>query len=119
LRARSISGLFVVPWIQEAPISSGTPQSRLVYTLPPMRSRASITRTGHPASLRLRAADKPAIPAPMMSTDLVSGGRAGSDAQAAISPPPTTPVVAAKNSRRDIGDTLVSVSHLTWRDLRF
>jgi hypothetical protein len=55
----------------------------------------------------------------MMSTELVSGGRGGSDAQAAVSPPPTTPVVAAKNSRRDIGDTLVSFSHLTLCDLRF
>jgi hypothetical protein len=48
-----------------APIAVG------VYPAP-TRSRASITRTGHPASLRLRAADKPAIPAPMMSTGLVS-----------------------------------------------
>ena len=69
--------------------------------------------------MRLRAADKPAIPAPTMSTDLVSGGNEGSDAQAPASPPPTTLVVAAKNSRRDIGDTLVSVSHLIGRGLRF
>ncbi|WP_254848586.1 hypothetical protein [Mycobacterium sp. IS-2888] len=44
-------------------------------------------------------------------SDLVSGGDGASDAQAAASVPPTTLVVAAKNSRRDIGDTLVSVSY--------
>ena len=104
-----------MPWIHDAPISSGTPQSRFVYTLPPMRSRASMRRTGHPASVRLRAADRPAMPAPTTSTALVSGGGAGSDAQAAASPPPSRLVVAAKNSRRDIGYTAASVSHVIGR----
>ena len=54
-----------------------------------------------------------------MSTDLVSGGNEGSDAQAPARPPPTTLVVAAKNSRRDIEDTLVSVSHPIGRGPRF
>jgi hypothetical protein len=44
-----------------------------------MRSRASINRTGHPASARLRAAAKPAIPAPTIRTDSVSDGDAGGD----------------------------------------
>lgn len=63
-RRRRALGLSVVPWIHDAAISRRTPQWRLVYTRPPMRSRVSITRTCHPASVRLRAADKPAIPAP-------------------------------------------------------
>ncbi len=66
-----------MPWIHEAPISIGTPQSRVVYTRPPMRSRASITRTGRPASARLRAAARPATPAPTTRTDLSSAGDDG------------------------------------------
>ena len=80
-----------------------------------------MTRTGRPASARLRAADNPASPAPTTRTDVVSagGGSSGvppvaaggcSGAHAAVSPAPTTPVVAARNARRDNQDTGLSVS---------
>ncbi|BDB41042.1 hypothetical protein Mkiyose1665_30160 [Mycobacterium kiyosense] len=45
-----------------------------MYTRPPIRLRASITRTGRPASARLRAAARPAMPAPTIKIDPVSGG---------------------------------------------
>jgi hypothetical protein len=61
-----------------------------------MRLRASINRTGQPAPDTLRAAAKPAIPAPMTRTGLVSGGVGSPDAQPAASPPPSTLAVAVK-----------------------
>src|ERR1700744_3467250 len=76
-----------------------------------MRSRASITRTRNPASTRLRAAERPAIPAPTTRTGGASGCRGSFEVHAPASPPPTTLVVAATKTRRVIGETGVSVSH--------
>jgi len=63
-----VKGLFRAPWIQEAPRSQGTPKLLSVQIRPPMRLRASRTRTGNPVSLRTLAATSPDIPVPRTRT---------------------------------------------------
>jgi len=46
--------------------------SRMVWMRPPVRDAASSTVTDRPASARARAAVRPAMPAPMMTTSLIT-----------------------------------------------
>src|SRR6202044_3425166 len=48
--------------------------SRMVWMRPPTRLEASRMVTGRPASARMRAAVRPAMPAPMIRTDCGVGG---------------------------------------------
>src|SRR6185436_11297234 len=60
-----------LPCTNSAPSSIGTNGAGIVKTRPPIRSRASMTTTAHPARLRSRAAASPAAPAPIMITERV------------------------------------------------
>src|SRR4051812_21150872 len=63
----------ISPWMNSAPRSIGTGQSgmsRTVCTRPPIRSRASRTRTLCPAALKRAAAANPETPAPSTRTSL-------------------------------------------------
>ena len=68
-----------------APMSTGTDNElRSVCTRPPTRSRASSTMHWTPCDVTMRAAARPAGPAPTTTTGLVGLGRAASIALAAL-----------------------------------
>src|SRR5262249_12140539 len=68
------SNVRALPWTNSAPSSTGTGQSwsRRVSTRPPMRGRASSTRTVLLARTSTSAAASPAAPAPTTTTSTVS-----------------------------------------------
>lgn len=68
--ASSTSGFPLIPWTHEAPRSTAQLSDRSVLIRPPMRLRASKTTTENPSFLRLTAAARPAIPAPIITTVL-------------------------------------------------
>lgn len=96
--ASSVIGFPCVPWIHDAPMSTGTPSEASVLVRPPIRSRASSTVTRTPASASRRAAASPANPAPTIATCSPSARfpslHADSNAAAVIKPAPQM------NSRR-------------------
>ena len=72
-----MAGLVLPASIHCAPWSKGKPKVVLSVTArPPIRSRASTTSTFLWAAIRVRAAARPATPAPMMTTSR-SAARAG------------------------------------------
>src|SRR5262245_39134174 len=72
VRASSVSGLPFTPCIQDPPRSTGiSDQARLVHIRPPRRFRASRITTSYPALAKVRAALRPAIPAPTTIIGLV------------------------------------------------
>ena len=73
------------PVMMLAPMSTGTDNElRSVCTRPPTRSRASSTMHATPCDVTMRAAARPAGPAPTTTTGLVGLGRAASMALAAL-----------------------------------
>ena len=69
-RKRADNGLPMGWWIHEPPRSTGVPARSMVWSRPPMRSRASSTTHSMPARRSREAAASPAIPAPMTTTRL-------------------------------------------------
>ncbi|KAJ6802343.1 uncharacterized protein M6B38_403085 [Iris pallida] len=66
LSARAWMGLPSMPWIHVAPVSMRAPANSEVQMRPPIRFPASRTETSKRAEGRVRAAVRPAMPAPTM-----------------------------------------------------
>ena len=85
------------PVMMDAPMSTGTDRDELsVCTRPPTRSRASRTTQACPCDASMRAAARPAGPAPTMITGLVGLGLAASISALALA---TAALALAASSR--------------------